>query len=64
MKQLLIIALLAASTIGAVAASSQAYAGNKGDYAKEYCRFYKNKAVWTGDRYWWDVYYSCLRENR
>ncbi len=64
MKQLLVIAMVASSTIGIVAATSQANAGIKGDYAKEYCRYYKNKAVWTGDPSWWDAYYACMKDNR
>lgn len=64
MKQFLIMAMIASSTIGVVAATSQVNAGVKGDYAKEYCRYYKSKAIWTGDPDWWAAYYACLKDNR
>lgn len=64
MKQFLIMAIVASSTIGAVGAASQASAGVKGDYAKEYCQYYKNKAVWTGDPDWWAAYRACIADNR
>lgn len=62
MKQLLIMAVLASTTIGFVAATSQANAGYKNDYASSYCQFYKNKAVWTGDPGWWEAYYACMKD--
>ncbi len=62
MKQFLIMAMIASSTISFVAVSSQAQAGSNVDYAKEYCRYYKNKAVWTGDPNWWAAYYACLKD--
>lgn len=64
MKQLFIMALIASTTIGFVAASSQVQAGNTNDYGTEYCKYYKNKAVWTGDPAWWSAYYACLNDNR
>ncbi|HHI82545.1 MAG TPA: hypothetical protein ENJ99_05275 [Rhizobiales bacterium] len=55
------LALLGATLTAAVAATAPAEAGGrKGDYASEYCQFYKNRAMWTGDQYWWDRYYACL----
>jgi len=64
MKQFMIMAMVASSTIGFIAASSQANAGPKGDYAKEYCRYYKTKAIWTGDPNWWAAYYACLKDRQ
>jgi len=64
MKKILILAVIASSTVGLVAATSQANAGKGGDYAKEYCEYYKTKAMWTNDQNWWDAYYACIRDNR
>ncbi|HFC05328.1 MAG TPA: hypothetical protein ENJ55_06450 [Rhizobiales bacterium] len=64
MKKLFLMAIAASMTIGAVAATSQANAGYNTDYATEYCRYYKNKAVWTGDPGWWAAYYACLKDKR
>lgn len=61
MKQLLIAAVIAASTIGAIAVTSQAQAGYR-SYALEYCQYYKTRAMYTGDKSWWDAYYACLKD--
>ena len=31
-------------------------------YYDEACRYYKQKARWTGRRYWWKKYRRCMRQ--
>lgn len=64
MKTFMIMAMVASATIASVAVSSQAQAGYKNDYGTQYCQYYKNKAVWTGEQRWWNAYYACMEDNR
>lgn len=65
MKKIIATAVFAASALTLATASNTASAGwNDGDYATEYCRYYKNRAMYTGSRIWWNRYYACLREYR
>ena len=59
MTRLTALALLAAAAITAIAGATQARAG-RNDYTWNYCQYYQQKALYTGERYWWDRYRACL----
>lgn len=56
------VASMAFTSLGATSTASTA--APHFDYAKEYCKYYKNKAAWTGSAYWWHRYYACLETYR
>lgn len=65
MKKIITATVFATTALGLAASSTNASAGwRDGDYATEYCRYYKTRAMYTGNPVWWDRYYACLREYR
>ena len=60
-----IILVAAAATLALSAASdsaSQAVAGYESGNGA-YCLWFKQKAMRTGDEYWWDRWRRCMRGN-
>ena len=60
MKQLLVFAMLvfAAASFSAIANAGPAGASS----AYQFCHYYKQKAMWTGDQYWWARWRHCLTD--
>lgn len=60
MRKLITIVAVASAIITGIAIASEARAG--GDRSQhDYCHYLKQKAMWTGDDFWWSEWRRCIR---
>ncbi len=60
----MILMAVSAAALGVLALQSEAQATGRGGHGQhQFCHWYKQKAMSTGDEYWWERWRRCIRYN-